>query len=87
MRKTFAVLTGALLISSMVLWGCSSSPTKDELKQLETTQAEVTSLGQKSSALKMEKASLQQVIKEKQAKLKTCQDDKSAVESKLKSAN
>jgi outer membrane murein-binding lipoprotein Lpp len=83
MRKTTLLITGAFMLSSIVLWGCSSSPTKDELRQLETTQAEITSLGQKASALRTEKASLQQAINGKQAKLKTCQDDKTAVESKL----
>jgi outer membrane murein-binding lipoprotein Lpp len=83
MRKTTLLIAAAFMLSSIGLWGCSSSPTKDELKQLETTQAEITSLGQKAGALKMEKAALQQTINEKQAKLKTCQDDKAAVESKL----
>ena len=85
MKKNVVGLAAAVLLSSLVLWGCSSSPSKDELKQLETTQAEIASLTQKSNALKMEKASLQQAISEKQAKLKSCQDDKTAVETKLKS--
>jgi septal ring factor EnvC (AmiA/AmiB activator) len=87
MRKNVFALSAALVLSSMVVWGCSSSPTKDELRQLETTQAEITSLAQKASALKMEKASLQQTIKDKQSKLTTCQDEKTAVESKLKGSN
>jgi hypothetical protein len=87
MRKTTLFIAAALMLSSISLWGCSSSPTKDELKQLETTQAEITSLGQKASALKTERASLQQAINSKQAKLMTCQDDKAAVVSKLKSSN
>jgi len=85
MKRNVVGLTAALLLGTLVLWGCSSSPSKDELKQLETTQAEIASLAQKSNALKMEEASLQQSISEKQAKLKSCQDDKTAVETKLKS--
>ena len=87
MRRTVFVLAGTLLFSSLMLWGCSSSPTKDELKQLETTQAEITSLAQKANTLKQQKAALQLAMSEKQAKLSTCQDDKSAVAARLKSMN
>ncbi len=87
MNKTIIGLWTALLLSSLVLWGCSSSPSKDELSQLQATQAEVTSLTHKADALKAEKASLEQAIKDKQAKLKSCQDDQAAVSQKLKSMN
>ena len=87
MRKRVLALSAMLVLSSIVLWGCPSNPTKDELKQLETTQAEITSLTQKAGAFRMEKASLQQAIKNKQSMLKTCQDDKAAVEARLKSTN
>ncbi len=87
MRKNILALSAVLVLSSMILWGCSSNPSKDELKQLETTQAEITSLTQKASALRMEKASLQQAIKDKQSTLKTCQDEQAAVDEKLKSTN
>lgn len=84
MRRNVLMLSGALMLSSLVLWGCSSSPSKDELRQLETTQAEITALTQKESALKKEKASLQQTIDNQKERLKTCQDDMTAVELKLK---
>ena len=87
MKNSVVGLAIALLFSSLVLWGCSSSPSKDELKQLETTQAEITALAHKEDALKSEKSSLEQAIKEKQAKLKTCQDDQAAVSAKLNSTN
>lgn len=87
MRRNVLILSGVLMASSLVLWGCSSSPSKDELKQLETTQAEITSLTQKESALKREKASLRQTIDNRKATLKTCQDDMTAVELKLKIGN
>jgi predicted membrane-bound mannosyltransferase len=80
-------LTTALFMSALFLWGCSSSPSKDELKQLESTQAEVISLTQKGGALRLEKASLEQAIKDKQAKLTACQDDQAAVSRKLNSMN
>ncbi len=51
MRRNVVILSGALMLSSLVLWGCSSSPSKDELKQLETTQAEISSLTQKDQKL------------------------------------
>ena len=87
MRKTVLALSGALVLTSVLLWGCSSSPSKDELNQLKTTQDEIASLGQKSNELKKEKTSLQLAIQAKESKLKGCQDDKTAVELKLKSSN
>ena len=87
MRKTVLTLSGALVLSSLLLWGCSSSPSKDERNQLKTTQDEISSLAQKSNDLKKEKTSLQMAIQAKEAKLKGCQDDKTAVELKLKGSN
>ena len=87
MKKSIFVIAIGLALGLFVLSGCSSSPSKDELKQLDATHAEITSLTQKESALRQEKASLQQAINDKQAKLKTCQDDMSSVQMKLKSTN
>ncbi len=87
MRKTVLAFSGALMLSSVLLWGCSSNASKDELNQLKTTQDEISSLAQKSNDLKKEKTSLQLAIQAKQAKLKGCQDDKTAVELKLKGSN
>ena len=87
MKRNVIAISVGLVLSSLVLWGCSSSPSKDELKQLDATRAEIASLTQKESALRQQKASLQQAINDKQAKLKTCQDDMSSVQMKLKSTN
>jgi septal ring factor EnvC (AmiA/AmiB activator) len=84
MRNNIVVLTAVLMVSSMMFWGCSSSPSKDELEQLKVTQAEIASLTQKADALTSEKASLQKAIAEKQEKLKSCKDDKATVQMKLK---
>jgi septal ring factor EnvC (AmiA/AmiB activator) len=87
MKNNSIGLAVALMLSALFLWGCSSNPSKDELKQLETTQAEVASLTQKAGALRIEKASLEQAIKEKKAKLMACQDDEAAVSAKLNTMN
>jgi outer membrane murein-binding lipoprotein Lpp len=87
MRKTEVALSVALLLGSLALWGCSSAPTKDELKELQTTRAEISSLAEKSNELKKEESSLKQSIQEKAAKLKNCQDETAAVQLKLKGTN
>lgn len=87
MNKRIWAVSAGLVLSSIVLWGCSSAPSKDELRQLETTRAEIASLTQRASALRTEAASLRDAIKDQRAKLKACQDDQTAVEAKLKSAN
>jgi len=87
MRKNVLALVVALALSSIVFGGCSSNPSKDELKQLETTQAEISSLAQKAGALRIEKVSLQQAVQHMRSKLKSCQDEQAAVETKFKSTN
>ncbi len=87
MKKNLVVLLAGMALSAFSIWGCSSSPSKDELKQLDATKAEIASLTQKESALRQEEATLQQQIDSKKAKLKSCQDDMAAVQLKLKNTN
>jgi outer membrane murein-binding lipoprotein Lpp len=87
MRKSALLFIAALGLSSIVLLGCSSGPSKDDLNQLATMRSEISSLSQRSAALMQEKAALQKAISEKQQSLKTCQDDKQNVQSEMKFGN
>jgi outer membrane murein-binding lipoprotein Lpp len=83
MKKSLGMTLAALVLSGMFLTGCSSKPSEDEMKQLESLKAEVTSLEQKVSDLESQKAALQKAIAEKDAQLKKCADDKAAVQKNL----
>jgi outer membrane murein-binding lipoprotein Lpp len=85
MKGKRTIVFAALALGSLVVGGCSSSPSKEELNQLEATRAEIASLSQKANALKTEKTTQQGIIAIKEAKLKNCQDDQIAVAAKLKS--
>ncbi len=81
MKGMGVVAVGGMLAVAL-LAGCSSGPSKDELTQLSTAQAELQSLGRKADELRSEKAKWQQSVNEKQAKLKACQNDQAAVAAK-----
>ena len=49
MKKSLGMTLAALILSGMFLTGCSSKPSEDEMKQLESLKAEVASLEQKVS--------------------------------------
>lgn len=83
MKKSLGMTLAALILSGMFLTGCSSKPSEDEMKQLESLKAEVASLEQKVSDLESQKAALQKAIAEKDAQLQKCADDKAAVQKRL----
>jgi len=83
MKKSLGMTLAALVLSGMFLTGCSSKPGEDEMKQLESLKAEVTSLEKKVSDLESEKAALQKAIADKDAQLKRCADDKAEVQKRL----
>ncbi|HTP78845.1 MAG TPA: hypothetical protein VMM57_00425 [Bacteroidota bacterium] len=87
MKRSSVSSAVGLAIGVLLLAGCSSNPSKEDLKQLETTKAEIVSLTEKADTLKKEKAELVQANKEAKAKLQTCEDDRSRVSEKLKGLN
>jgi len=74
----FALLAGGSLLS-----GCSSSPSEEELKQLDDLKASVQELQRKVADKKAEKANLEKQIAEKNGKLQQCQSDQEAVKKGL----
>jgi outer membrane murein-binding lipoprotein Lpp len=75
--KTF--LAGSLLFGGMLLAGCSSSPSDEELNQLAQLKDQVQKLNQQLDEKGRAKAALEKQIAEKNGKLQQCQSDQEAV--------
>ena len=84
MKKPIALAFIGCAMMAVVLTGCSSKPSQDELKQLEDLKAEVSSLEKQISAAEAEKAALQKSIADKDAQLAQCTKDKTALQQRLK---
>ena len=84
MNRTVSVLGMTLLFSSsLVLWGCSSSPDEEQMKQLNDLKEEVASLQKEVAAKEQQKAGVERDNAEKNAKLKKCNDDQQVVKQRL----
>jgi septal ring factor EnvC (AmiA/AmiB activator) len=84
MKKPIAATLIGCTMMAMVMAGCSSKPSDQELKQLEDLKAEVASLEKQISAGESEKAALQKGIADKDAQLAQCSKDKDALQQRLK---
>jgi septal ring factor EnvC (AmiA/AmiB activator) len=77
--KKPVLLAVAALFSAVVVAGCSSGPSAEELKQLEDLKAEVQSLEREISSKESEKSALMKAIADKEAQLAQCMKDKNAI--------
>ncbi len=82
-RTVIALSMALLLSSSVVLWGCSSSPDEAQMKQLNDLKEEVASLQKDIAAKEQQKAALDRQVGEMNAKLKKCNDDQAVVKQRL----
>ncbi|MDI6766002.1 MAG: hypothetical protein QME52_04175 [Bacteroidota bacterium] len=73
----------SLLIGGLVVSGCSSSPSAEELKQLNDLKASVQALEKQVGEKKSEKAGLEKQVAEKNGKLQQCQSDQEIVKKGL----
>lgn len=80
--KKLSTLVVIGMLSAAALTGCSSSPSADELKQLEDLKAEVTSLESQIRTRESEKQALLKAIAEKDAQLAQCVKDKDALKAR-----
>lgn len=78
-----SVLFVGVLIGGMMMVGCSSSPSEEELKRLEDLKAQVARLNDEVKQKQGDLANLEKQIAEKNGKLKQCQDDQDAVKKGL----
>ena len=84
MKRMFGLTITTISLAGLLLVGCSSNATEDELKQLEDLKAEVTSLENELASKQGELDNLKKMIAEKDAQLKQCAEDKAAAEKALK---
>ncbi len=80
-----ASIAAVVLAGTLTVVGCSSSPSEEELAQLESLKAEVASLQKAVDAKKAEKSDLENQIAAKQAELAQAQKDQDATRERLKS--
>ncbi|MBA4311185.1 MAG: hypothetical protein C0417_01005 [Chlorobiaceae bacterium] len=83
--KKFVKLTlvVSLFAGGMLISSCSSSPSEEELQQLNTLKTQTTALEGEVAKKKSEKAALEKQIAEKNGKLQQCQSDQEAVKKGL----
>jgi outer membrane murein-binding lipoprotein Lpp len=84
MKRTFGLTITAISLAGLLLVGCSSDATEEELQQLEALKAEVTSLEKELASTQSELDNLKKAIAEKDTQLKKCAEDKAAAEKALK---
>lgn len=74
-----SLLVLILMSTSIILTGCSSGPSDEQIQQLNDLKAEVESLQSQVNAKMDEKSQLQKQIADKDAKIKQYQNDMDAV--------
>jgi outer membrane murein-binding lipoprotein Lpp len=72
-----------LLMGSLFLFGCSSSPDEQQLKALQSLKDEQAQLEKDVKTLEAKKADLEKAIAEKNAKLQKCNADQAIVKQRL----
>jgi outer membrane murein-binding lipoprotein Lpp len=82
-RGLTLLLMVILLPAVMLVSGCSSSPSEEEMKQLNDLKEEYAQLQKKVSMLSSEKEALEKEVADKNAKLKKCNDDQQVVRQRL----
>lgn len=87
MRKLLNLSTTLLVVGmlagSLLLSGCTSRASEEEMKQLSDTKAEVASLNKEVSQKERDKAALDREVAEKDGKLQQCAKDKETVKARL----
>ncbi len=82
-KLSMALLVVGMLAGSLVLSGCSSRASEEEMKQLSDLKAEVASLNKEISQKERDKATLDREVAEKDGKIQQCAKDKETVSSRL----
>jgi outer membrane murein-binding lipoprotein Lpp len=75
----FVLLAALMMTGSVVITGCSSGPSEEQMQQLNDLKAEVESLSSQVSSKNDEKSSLQRQIADKDSKIKGYMNDMDAV--------
>lgn len=81
--RVLTSLVMAALGGTLVLSGCSSSPSDEELRQLAELKEQASSLQREITTKEQQKAALDREIADKNAKLRKCSDDQNVVRQRL----
>ena len=81
LSTTFLVV--GMLAGSILLTGCTSRASEEEMKALSDAKAEVASLNKEVSQKERDKAALDREVAEKDGKLQQCAKDKEVVKTRL----
>ena len=82
-RSLKYLLYAVVLASALFAAGCSSSPSEEEMKQLNDLKAQASALDKQIADKTREKATLEKQVAEKNGKLQQCQSDQEAVKKAL----
>jgi hypothetical protein len=82
-RAVTLLLMVFLLPGLFLMSGCSSSPSEEELKQLNDLKEEYAALQKQASMLTSEKDALEKEVADKNAKLTKCNEDQQVVRQRL----
>ena len=81
--RLHTLAVGVVVAAALMLGGCSSSPSADELRQLETLKAEVASMQKQVGDLEKKKADLEKELADLNAKTQKAKDDQQVVRQRL----
>jgi len=84
MKLSLKPLLFALCITvGLALSGCSSSPSDEEIRQLNDLKSQASQLQGKLTQMQRDKANMEKLIAEKNGKLQQCQSDQEVVKKAL----
>jgi outer membrane murein-binding lipoprotein Lpp len=84
MSKTIKMVVLAMFLSAFLFTGCTRYANEEELKMLNDQNAAVKKAETRLADVKKERRSLEAKLAEKQNELKAAEEEKAAVESRLK---
>ncbi|MER3523642.1 MAG: hypothetical protein C4326_06115 [Ignavibacteria bacterium] len=82
-RQVYVGLLSCVIASSFLLAACSTSPSEEQLRQLEQLKQEHAALEREVAQKEETRSALEREVAEKNAKLKKCNDDKQIVQARL----
>lgn len=74
-----SLIIAVCLVSALMVAGCSSSPSEEELKMLNDLKAQESALQKQIADKTREKSALEKQVAEKNGKIQQCQSDQEAV--------
>ena len=77
------LVSGAVIASLLLSFGCASRPNDDQIRQMEETRSAALSAEQRLDDLTKQRQQLESELAEKQKELQQCEDNKAEVQKRL----